>query len=309
MERIKGDTMFIIDFILGIFGFGMSLIGWIIKFILAAIIGVFAYAKGRKGWVWFWAVLIAPWIISIGLAVATFILPRKYKKLPLDIRSNPAFTGKNPVIASLMALSAMIAKSDGNVTKEEIKFIKQFIVGSFNITSDEVNSYAGAFEYGKNNSDKVEAFTTIIKDYYFTRPDMLLVIGYLFMGIATLEEDNISEAKEQITKRILFELGFNESGYRQIKAAVKGEYSEYDNSYYNAGGYSKEDSIKKYCEVLGVSSDASLQEIKKAYRKLVKQYHPDKLSADSVPPDYIEFANKRIREINEAYEYLEKAKS
>ena len=301
--------MFIIDFIFGIFGLGMSLIGWIIKFILAGIIGVFAYAKGRNGWLWFWAVLIAPWVISVTLAVITFVLPRKYKKLPLDIRSNPAFTGKNPVIASLMTLSAMIAKSDGNVTKEEIKFIKQFIVGSFNITADEVNSYAGAFEYGKANSDKVEVFTAIIKDYYFTRPDMLLVIGYLFMGIATLEEDKISDAKEHITKKILFNLGFNESGYRQIKSAVRGEYSEYENSYYNTSGYSKEDSIKKYCEVLGVSNDASLQEIKKAYRKLVKQYHPDKLAADSVPPDYIEFANKRIREINEAYEYLEKVKS
>ena len=72
---------------------------------------------------------------------------------------------------------------------------------------------------------------------------------------------------------------------------------------------SREDLVKKYSEVLGVSPDASLSEIKKAYRKLVKEYHPDKLASGSVPEDYIAFANQKIRDINEAYEYLEKVKS
>ena len=70
-----------------------------------------------------------------------------------------------------------------------------------------------------------------------------------------------------------------------------------------------EDLLKKYSEVLGVSPDASLAEIKKAYRKLVKEYHPDKLASGSIPEEYIAFANQKIREINEAYEYLEKMKS
>ena len=65
---------------------------------------------------------------------------------------------------------------------------------------------------------------------------------------------------------------------------------------------------RDYYEVLGIGKEASDDEIKKAYRKLVKEYHPDKLAADSVPPDYIEFANQKIRDINEAYEYLEKVK-
>ena len=61
---------------------------------------------------------------------------------------------------------------------------------------------------------------------------------------------------------------------------------------------------RDYYEVLGVGKDADAKEIKKAYRKLVKEYHPDKMAAESMPEDYAKFANQKIIEINEAYEYL-----
>ena len=66
--------------------------------------------------------------------------------------------------------------------------------------------------------------------------------------------------------------------------------------------------IKKYSEVLGVSEQADMSEIKRAYRKLVKQYHPDQQAADSMPDNYRNFAEQKIIEVNEAYEYLKKVK-
>ncbi|MBQ1691432.1 MAG: DnaJ domain-containing protein, partial [Erysipelotrichaceae bacterium] len=53
---------------------------------------------------------------------------------------------------------------------------------------------------------------------------------------------------------------------------------------------------RDYYEVLGISKSASEDEIKKAYRKLAKQYHPDVNKA----PD----AEAKFKEINEAYEVL-----
>lgn len=55
-------------------------------------------------------------------------------------------------------------------------------------------------------------------------------------------------------------------------------------------------------EILGVSSDASLEEIKKAYYQLVKQYHPDRV--DNLGPELKVLASNKTTQINEAYEYL-----
>jgi DnaJ family protein C protein 3 len=58
---------------------------------------------------------------------------------------------------------------------------------------------------------------------------------------------------------------------------------------------------KDYYKVLGVDRDADDRQIKKAYRKLSKQFHPDKASANGVPP---EEAQKKMAAVNEAYEVL-----
>jgi len=67
----------------------------------------------------------------------------------------------------------------------------------------------------------------------------------------------------------------------------------------------KEDPNKIY-DVLGVQPSATQEEIKKAYRALVKEHHPDKLQAKGVPESVIEHSKKRMIEINNAYETVMK---
>ncbi len=61
----------------------------------------------------------------------------------------------------------------------------------------------------------------------------------------------------------------------------------------------------KYYEILGVGRDASKEEIKKAYRSLARQYHPDKFATAS--EDEKKYSEQKFKEINEAYEKLTKS--
>jgi len=61
---------------------------------------------------------------------------------------------------------------------------------------------------------------------------------------------------------------------------------------------------KSAYEILNVSSNASLAEISKAYKKMAQMYHPDKVAG--LAPEYREIAEKRMKTINAAYEYLKR---
>jgi DnaJ like chaperone protein len=59
---------------------------------------------------------------------------------------------------------------------------------------------------------------------------------------------------------------------------------------------------------LGVSSDVSDRELKKAYRKLMSEHHPDKLIAQGVPEDMVKVATTKSQEISSAYDLLQKSR-
>jgi DnaJ like chaperone protein len=63
-----------------------------------------------------------------------------------------------------------------------------------------------------------------------------------------------------------------------------------------------------YYEILNSKPTDDWDTIKKNYRELVKQYHYDKLASKNLPKDMLEYAENRLKEINEAYEALKKLK-
>ncbi len=67
--------------------------------------------------------------------------------------------------------------------------------------------------------------------------------------------------------------------------------------------------IEDAYKILGVSKDDDMNTIKKAYRKLVRQYHPDIIKAQGKDEAYMEESTKKTQEINQAYEMIKKARS
>jgi DnaJ like chaperone protein len=75
---------------------------------------------------------------------------------------------------------------------------------------------------------------------------------------------------------------------------------------YRQTGTSSANQLDDAYKALGVSKDASNQEIKRAYRKLMSQYHPDKLMGQGVPEDMIAVATEQAKEIQVAYDLIKK---
>lgn len=297
---------FLLNMIQGILGFGVSVISFLFTLIIAFIIAGIALYKRRNPIIWGVIGFFIPWLIFI----MPFI-PHNYPKFTGELKHDPAFRGKNPVIASIMALAAIVAKADGSISREEITVIKQFVTRYFGVPYESLNEYADAFSYGKEHPEKYVVFARMVRDYY-NRRDIVLALAYLLVSITMQDGKVMTEKEDKQIRLILAEMGLSEYEYSSIKRSFAREsYDYYQGSYGQKGGTSytsATDLTKKYSEVLGVSEDASMSDIKKAYRKLAKEYHPDKMASQSMPEEYTKFANEKIAEINEAYEYLKKVK-
>lgn len=309
----------LLQLVQSLFSFGFNVLSFMFSLMLAVVIGFTMAAKGRNGLLWGIVGFFFPWIILI-----TFLIPAKQAKLNSSIRNHPAFRDKNPIVASIMALAAMVAKADGHVTKEEVQLVRNFVQRQFRISSEALNGYEAAFNYGKDHPEDYEVFTELLRQY--RQYNIVTAVSYLFVGMA-MHDGAMSSGEETLLRKMTNGLGLHEYEYQSIKQHVAGGGGQ-QNSYQQYGGFqggfggfqqgyqrqyqqagpSRVDMTKKYSDVLGVSVDADMSTIKKAYRKLAKENHPDKMAQDGMPESYIKYANERISEINEAYDYLKEAK-
>ena len=114
-------------------------------------------------------------------------------------------------------------------------------------------------------------------------------------------------AESEILQRVAQHLGFERAQFLQFLDMLQAQ-QRFHQRGYGADTTTARDALADAYRALGVSSDASDAEIKKAYRKLMSQHHPDKLIAQGVPPDMIKLATEKTQEIQTAYELIQKAR-
>jgi DnaJ like chaperone protein len=309
-----------LELINGILAIGFDIITIVFRIIIVLVAALTATLKGRNGYFWGIVTLVVPWII-----ILLFLLPRKIPKFRSYLKEDPAFKERNPVIASIMALSAIVAKADGQVSSEEVGLIRKFVATNFRISSEELNLYQDAFDYGKDHPDEYQEFVRVLRIYHNNR-GFILSISYLLLMIG-VQGKTLTTNEEVSIKKIVMELGLSEYEFESVKQYfVNGNqgfgnqsrgtnsYGPYGDAYHRSQNQnvfspeSHEDKVKKYSKVLDVNKNSDIHEIKKAYRKLAKEYHPDKVESTSMPDEYKQYAHQRTVELNEAYGFLKEAK-
>lgn len=304
--------MGIVELLQGIIGFGLDVVSILFRLFLFAIVQLVMSFKNRNGFLLGILVFFFPWAVLL-----IFWIPKKMPKLSARHRSMEAFHGLNPVVAAIMALSAMIAKSDGHVSEEEIILVKQFVARNFRMGKEELDRYKGAFDYGKHHPEEYEEFAKVVRGFYTNRMT-LLGLAYLFIGLAQTKSEGAT-ADEVLLRNIIYAMGISQMEYTGMKNSYYsrqgggawggGWQGSFAGGGQQAGGAPpRVDQIKRYADVLGVSADASTQDIKSAYRKIVKEFHPDKVASKGMPKEYVEYATQKVKNANEAYEYLMKHK-
>jgi DnaJ like chaperone protein len=191
--------------------------------------------------------------------------------------------GDAGVAAALIALGAKLAKADGVVTREEIDAFKNVFKASVE-AQDGITRF---FDLARQTTLGYEAYARIIYRKYRKRPDILEdVLDGLFHialadSIVTAEEMEFLETTAGIFK-------FDERTFNRIQIAHLGRAA--DDPYL----------------ILGVDEDISDVDLKKAYRRMAANNHPDRLVARGLPAELQNLATHKMAMINRAYDEVVK---
>ena len=207
-----------------------------------------------------------------------------FSKNSVQIRTSSYAIKPETFQLNLLALSALIIKADGKIEEKELDFVRSFFIGQYG--KERADSIFRTFNTQiKKETQHLDQLTRIfvLQTAYETR---LQILHFLF-GIANAD-GNISNIELQKLSQVATGMRLRLPDFESIKAMfVKNT----DNAF----------------KILEVDSNASLDEIKKAYRKMAKKYHPDKLRGQD--PAMIKGAEEKFREVQKAYETLMRQKN
>ena len=186
--------------------------------------------------------------------------------------------------AGVIALSAKMAKADGKVTKEEILTFRKLV----QIPKDNINQVSKLWELAKETTDGYELYAKQIYTLFRNQPEILEKILDILFEIAK-SDGNIDLTECNYLKNVSSIFNFDDIIFEKLLALHNPE----NNSF----------------EILGVKISDSLEDIKKKWKEMVKNNHPDKLVGQGMPIEFIESANQKLVIINSAYEEIKKLRS
>jgi len=181
---------------------------------------------------------------------------------------------------SLLILASVVIKADGKQDQRELDFVRQQFVGMYG--KERANH---AFKLFKNISKQDIPLQQVCLQIrqMMNHASRLQLIHFLF-GIAKAD-GMVSEKEVSSIHTIANYLGISHLDFESIKAMF---YSSSENAY----------------KILEITKDASVDEIKMAYRKMAKKYHPDKVT--HLGEEHRKGAEEKFKQVQEAYEQLQK---
>ena len=198
----------------------------------------------------------------------------------------------------LVSLLAKVAKSDGRVSELEARLITQVL----DDLSQKVSGVSGVREYlkdiynsQKENVDNAYETARNYKRAFNLNYDTCVARLTFFLNLAYIDGE-FNKSEQDVIRNIAYGFGIDKETLDEI-------IYKFDSFYGSRFGADHDEMSQENdaFEVLGLSKNASLDEVKARYKELVRQYHPDILMGRGESKEMIERSTKKLQEINEAY--------
>jgi DnaJ like chaperone protein len=234
-----------------------------------------------------------------GHAFDQWLAERRERRRQHIEAGDPAFIDLDAVLetrrvafaTAIVALAAKLAKVDGRVNRDEILAFQR----NFDISDADVGDVAAIYNEAKQSPDGFEPFARQVAAVFGAERVVLeeLLCGLFEIAVA---DGAIDENELRFLREVASIFGFGPFQFEAIRARYMFTWDPRRPDPAPA-------SVDHYT-VLGLERGASNEQVKKAWRALVREHHPDRLVAQGLPPDFVEKANRRLAAINAAYDRI-----
>ncbi|MEM1285840.1 MAG: TerB family tellurite resistance protein [Cohaesibacteraceae bacterium] len=183
---------------------------------------------------------------------------------------------------AMIGLSAKMAKADGVVTNEEIDAFRDLV----EFPQGEAENVARLYNLAKQDVAGFDAYARKIASLFEGEDAILedILDGLFHIAMA---DGVLHDREAAYLQTVASEFGMDEVEYKRVRArhVFEGDLDPY--------------------AVLGVDSDLPYDDVRRVYRRLVAENHPDRLIARGVPQEFIKIASERLAAINSAFDQIE----
>jgi DnaJ like chaperone protein len=203
-----------------------------------------------------------------------------------------------------------VAKSDGRVSEQEIDAARE-AMRRFSLSETDRQRAIELFTEGKNSGFPLEETLERLRGLAGGQPDLCRLFVQIQIE-ASLQGNGLADQPRAVFLRVCRALGVSPLEFAALEAMLRmhrGAYGGYGPGARSSTGtgYGRAAPAARLAdayEVLGVAATAGDAEVRKAFRKLMSQNHPDKLVAQGLPESMIAAAHERTQQILEAYEIV-----
>jgi DnaJ like chaperone protein len=244
-------------------------------------------------------VILGPFGVLLGVIIGNQFDAGMYKLGNFEASGKEWVSGNQERVqttffTALFSVMGHIAKADGQVTHDEIAMAKS-VMQQMSLNKTQTRIAIDLFNKGKQADFDLDEILKQLK--YECRHRRNVMRMFLEVLLQSAYADGVMHPDEKSTlQHIANELGFTAAELEQLEALILG--------HHNVAGASSGVSLDDAYAVLGVSKNASKAEVKKAYRRMMNQHHPDKLVSKGLPEEMIKMATAKTQEIKAAYEKI-----
>ena len=199
-----------------------------------------------------------------------------------------------------------IAKADGRVSEDEIQMASA-IMREMRLSEPQRKAAIELFNQGKNPATDI---AQPLAEFRRVAGSSQLVTMFLEIQLqAAYVDGGLTHAERAIFRQVCDLLGVGQLAFELLHKRFQAQQAYYHSGHYQhqPGGNWQQpnrNELKQAYEILGVAETASDAEVKRAYRKLMSQHHPDKLVAKGLPEEMMEVAKQKAQEIQGAYDRI-----